>query len=254
MGALGGAAAGPATTEVHRRLLREARIAGLMYLAIIAFGFYGEMVVRAALVVNGDPAATAARIAASPMLWRSGIVGDLLMHVLDVPVIVILYRLLRPAGPGLALLATGLNIVQTSVLATIKLTLVLPLLLACGAPSLQSIPPDQLHALGYLAISLHNHGFAIGLVFFGCVCLVRGQLIVRSGYLPAWLGWLIQLAGVGYLLNSLALLLVPSLTSVTFVLMGLTALVGEGALSIWLVVKGVDAAVWQQRARRLEPG
>ena len=76
---------------------RYARVAGVLYLAIIALGAFGELGVRGTLVVPGDAAATWARIGQSPWLWRCGIVGDLLMHVLDVPVLVILYVLLRPA-------------------------------------------------------------------------------------------------------------------------------------------------------------
>ena len=60
-----------------------ARLGGLLYLVIIIAGALGELFVRDTLVVPGK-AATAGRILASPMLWRAGIVGDLLMHVCDV--------------------------------------------------------------------------------------------------------------------------------------------------------------------------
>ncbi len=83
----------------------------MTYLAIIVLGSFGEMFVRATLVISGDATATANAIAASPQLWRAGIVGDLLMHVLDVPVMVILYLLLKPVSKSLALSATLINLV-----------------------------------------------------------------------------------------------------------------------------------------------
>ncbi len=70
---------------------RYARIGGLIYLAIICLGLFGEVFVRNSLIVSGDASATAGNIVGSRALWRAGIAGDLLMHVLDVPLIVILY-------------------------------------------------------------------------------------------------------------------------------------------------------------------
>ena len=54
---------------------RWARMAGALYLLIIALGLFGELFTRGALVVPGDPAATAARISDSMLLWRLGIAG-----------------------------------------------------------------------------------------------------------------------------------------------------------------------------------
>mgnify|MGYP001033211458 CR=1 FL=1 len=51
---------------------------GVLYLAIILLGIFGEAFVRGTLVVSGDATATANAIAASGSLWRVGIAGDLL--------------------------------------------------------------------------------------------------------------------------------------------------------------------------------
>ena len=137
-------------SAVERSPQRYARIAGFIYLAIILLGLFGEVTVRDALVVGGDAAATAANIAASPMLWRAGIAGDLLMQVLDVPQIVIFYFLLRPVSESLALLAAFFNLIQTAVLALNKLTLMVPLLLIDGATSPARLPVHDIEALSYL--------------------------------------------------------------------------------------------------------
>ena len=105
---------------------RYARIGGVVYLAIIVLGIFGEAFVRGTLVVSGDATATANAIAASESLWRVGITGDLLMHVLDLPMILLLYVLLRPVSETLALLATFLNLIQTAVLVANKLNLLAP--------------------------------------------------------------------------------------------------------------------------------
>ncbi len=225
---------------------RWARWAGFMYLAIIALGLAGEAMVRGSLVVGGDPAATAQRIAENATLWRLGIGGDLLMHVLDVPVTLLLYLLLRPVHHGAALLATVTNLVQTAVLSLNKLNLMLPLLMLDPARHLQDISLPQLQSLAYLAIQLHSVGFGIGLIFFGVTCVVRGWLLMRSGYFPRWLGVMLWLAGLAYLVNSFSLILAPTLARALFPAVLLPAFVGELALALWLVFKGVDLRQWPE--------
>lgn len=234
---------------LDRAPLRQARVGGLLYLAIILLGLGGEAWVRNVLLVSGDPAATAANISASPGLWRAGIIGDLLMHVLDVPLILILYLLLKPVSKPLAQLATLLNLVQTAVLAANKLNLLVPLfLLTDGAGYLaKAFSPEQLQTLSYLAIKAHGFGFGIGLIFFGVASLLRGQMLFRSGYFPKALGLLMGAAGLCYLINSLALLAEPAWAGALFPAILVPAFIGELALCLWLLLKGVDREQWERR-------
>lgn len=229
------------------------RLAGVFYLAIILLGLFGEAFVRAKLVVSGDPAATAHAISASPLLWRMGIVGDLLMHVFDIPVLVVLYLLLKPVNKSLALVATFINLIQTAVLAANKLSLLVPLYLSSGSSYLTAFSPAQLQTLSYLAIKAHGYGFAVGLIFFGVACLVRGYLMFKSGYVPKVYGFLMVLAGFSYLINSFALLLAPAFAAALFPAILLPALIGELSFCLWMIVKGVNLAQWQQRVHPPSP-
>ncbi len=230
---------------------RYARIAGLFYLGIIALGLFGEAFVRGALVVTGDATVTANNIMASPALWRVGLVGDLLMQVLDIPVIVIFYLLFKSVSHSLALLATLTNLIQTAVLAANKLNMLAPLLLLGDASYQKAFSLEQLHALSYLAIQTHSYGFGIGLIFFGVACLAQGYLIIKCDFVPKWLGVLLFAAGVSYLINSLAQLLAPALAAMIFPAVLAPAFVGELALCLWLIVKGVDVARWKRQATGL---
>lgn len=235
-------------TSFERSPQRYVRLGGVLYLAIIILGLYGELVVRGRLLIAGDPAATAAAIAGSPLLWRSGIVGDLAMQALDIPVMVLFYLLFRPVGAGLNMTATLFNLVQTAVLVANKMTLLLPLLLLGGAGYLsRAFPPEQLQALAFLSVGAHGYGFGIGLIFFGLACLLRGHLMVTSGYFPKLLGRLIQLAGLCYLVNSIALLLAPDFAGRIFPAILMPAFVAELGLSLWMIVKGVKLDAWARR-------
>jgi Domain of unknown function (DUF4386) len=230
-----------------------ARLAGVFYLAIIVLGAFGELGVRQALLVSGDPMATANAIAGSPLLWRLGIAGDLLMHVFDIPVIVVLYVLLRPVNRDLAIFATVINIVQTSVLALNKLNLIVPILLISGvdvanAPKVfVGFTAEQLQSLSFLAINLHSYGFGIGLIFFGVACLARGVLIYRSGFWPKFLGVLLFIAGIAYLVNSFALIVAPNFAALLFPAILLPPFVGETLLALWMIAKGVNLPQWNVR-------
>jgi hypothetical protein len=108
---------------------------------IIVAGLAGELFVRGSIVVWGDAAATAANIARSEGLWRLGVAGDILMHVCDVPLMLIFYVLLEPVSRNLAMLSVLFTLVQSSVMVATKLNLLTALFcLATRAISRPSIP------------------------------------------------------------------------------------------------------------------
>src|SRR5262252_9072196 len=100
-----------------------ARVGGVLYLIIIAAGIFGELFARGPLIVSGNAVATASHIADSIPLWRAGIAGDLVMHMCDIGVMMVLYVLLSPVNRNIALFALLSNLAQTSVLVTNKLNL-----------------------------------------------------------------------------------------------------------------------------------
>lgn len=124
------------------------------------------------------------------------------------------------------------------------LNLLAPILLPGHAGGLGTFSPEQLHELYYLAIKAHGYGFGVGLIFFGFACLCGGYLIFKSGYLPRILGVLMALAGLSYLVNSLALLLAPALASALFPAVLVPAFVGELSFALWLTFRGVNMQQW----------
>lgn len=100
-------------------------------------------------------------------------------------------------------------------------------------------------AIGYLG---HSLPFKVHpLVFFGCYCLLISYLILRSTFLPRILGVFMVLAGLGWLTFVYGPL-AHSLTPYHYITGG----VGEGILTLWLLVMGVDSARWRQQAGRAQ--
>jgi Domain of unknown function (DUF4386) len=225
-----------------------ARIGGILYLVIIVAGMCGQLLVRSKLIVSGDAISTAHNIMNSELLWRVGIAADLIMHICDLPVMLILYFLLKPVNKKLALLNLLMNLIQTAVLVANKLNLVMVLFLLGNGKYLQTFNPNQLSTLSYLFIKLHDFGFGIGLIFFGFVCLMEGYLIFKSTYFPKAIGVLMAVAGISYLTNSFALLLAPQFAN--FLIM-MPCLVAELSLSLWLIFKGVNVRTWENRVKNI---
>jgi hypothetical protein len=221
-----------------------ARIAGILYLVIILMGICAEALVRNKLFVSGDANATANNIMHADFLWKMGITADLIMHICDLPVMIILYYLLKPVSKKLALLNLSFNLIQTAVLVLNKLNLLAALFFLGDAEYLKSFTPDQLHTLSYLSIKLHDFGFGIGLIFFGFVCLLEGYLIFRSVYFPKTIGVLMTVAGICYLTNSFVLILAPQFSSIALLM---PCLLAELSFSLWLIFKGVNLSIWKQK-------
>ena len=224
-----------------------ARTGGVLYLIIIAAGIFGELFARGPLIVSGNASATASHIVGSISLWRAGIAGDLVMHMCDIGLMLVFYVLLSPVNRNIALFALLSNLVQTSVLVANKLNLLIPTFLLGNAEYLKALPPEQLQALAYVSVKTHDYGFGLGLIYFGMTCIALGYLITRSGYLPKVLGIGMYLAGVCYLINSFTLVLAPELAPRLFPAILLPPFIGELAVALWLLVRGVNLSRWNER-------
>ena len=97
-------------------------------------------------------------------------------------------------------------------------------------------------AVGALG-SLHLVRPDASLTFFGFYCLLIGFLIFRSKFLPRVLGVLMAIGGLGWL-TFVAPTFAHSLAPYNMA----PGVLGEGALTLWLLVMGVNAARWQEQA------
>src|SRR4051812_39169903 len=84
---------------------RAARLAGLLYLVVILGGIVAELVVRARLIVANDALTTANNILAHETLFRWGFAADLIALLFAVPLILLLYELLKVVDKRVALAA-----------------------------------------------------------------------------------------------------------------------------------------------------
>ena len=202
---------------------------------------------RGQLVVANDAAATAHNIVTHELRYRLGFAAELIEILCTVPLALIFYELFKVVNKHVALLVVFFNLVGTAIESVDLLNHLAPLTLLGGGSYLSAIPVEQLQAQAYLSLKLYEVGFAICLVFFGFFCLLLGYLIFRSGFLPRIIGVLLAFQGLCYLVNSFVDFLGPGMADLAFSVLAVSA-VGEIALCLWLLVMGVNAAKWQERA------
>jgi Domain of unknown function (DUF4386) len=221
-------------------LVRQARIAGLSYLMVIAGGLYAEVIVRASLLVPGDAAATARAIAANETLWRWGVAVHLLYFVPAIVTNVLICGLFRAVEPTLARLALVFSVAGVMIEAASLLHLYVPLAMIEESGALTALGEGQRQALSYLAIGLFDTGFGFALLFFAGFCVLIGTLILRSRLIPRVIGALMILAGLCYVVNTLALILSPTLSDRLIPGILLPIGLAELSLALWLTAKGVQ--------------
>ena len=224
----------------------KARIAGGLWLMVIATGGFAAFV-SSTLIVR-DPATTATNIIRSEDLFRLGFASNLIATVCYIGVTVILYDLLKPVSRTLSLLAAFLGLAGSAAGAASSLALMVPLIVLGKAQYLSAFTADQLQALAYASLRLNAQGFNVSMALFGFQIVTVGYLIVRSTFLPRILGALLAIGGSSYVISSLLSLVAPPLGSRLAPFIIPAAVLGEGSLCLWLLVKGLDLRNWEEQS------
>ena len=225
----------------------KARMAGVFWLMTILLGgfaaFSGDK-----LVVSGDAAATATNVLTHESLFRWVIVANLIATVCYLAATLLVYVLLKAVNRNLSLLAAFFSLAGCAISGVGFVLNLAPLAVLGGAPYLSVFKVEQLQALALIFLKLNAQAFNIGMVFFGLHVLSVGYLIFRSTFLPRILGVLLAITGLCYLTNSFANFLSLPFKAYLFPFVAAGGLLGEGSLTVWLLVKGVNVQRWKEQA------
>jgi hypothetical protein len=215
----------------------EARVAGVLYAALVVIGIFGLMYIPSVFIVRGDAAATAKNIIDSELLYRVGVTADLGGNILFIFVILALYQLLKEVNRRHATLMMVLALVSVPLALVNTVLMAAPLVMLSGADFLAPFNQSQLEALAYAFLRLRTQGIIVASAFWGLWLLPFGLLVYRSGFIPRVFGVLLWIAGLGYMAECLISLLAPATTGVGTLLRLLEA--GELGIVLWLLIKGV---------------
>lgn len=221
---------------------RYARVAGLLFLISLVAGGIGEAYVPSKLVVAGDAAATVANIASHDLLYRIGFATFLMESFCDVTLALIFYVLLRPVNRQLSLLAAFFGLMAAATFAFAELFYFAPTIM--NAAYLKTFSTDQLDTLVLLSMKFYSYAGMIFTGYYGMTWLVRAYLIWKSTYLPKFMAVLMGIGGLSFVLRNFLMILAPQYVSDVFLMLMFP---GALAMTIWLLVKGVDVPKWNAR-------
>ncbi|PHS15331.1 MAG: hypothetical protein COA86_14020 [Kangiella sp.] len=218
-----------------------ARISGLLYLLLIPLGIFGILYVPNILVVPGDTVATIAKINDNNMLFRLSIVNALIAQLVNIFLVLTLYKLLKPVNRNYAVLMVIFSLLAVPIAMLNELNYCAILILT-KTELLAGNGSEQYIVLIQLFLDLHESGVIIAQIFWGLWLLPMGRLIIDSGFLPKTIGLMMVIAGLGYIVDVFNWLVFPELkfgfSEFTFI--------GEIVLPLWLLIKGVNLQHWRR--------
>lgn len=231
-------------TDDAPTIQRYARVAGVAMLLSIVFGGLGEAYLPAKIIVSGDAAASAANILAHPMLFRASFATYFVEGVCDVALCLLWYVILKPVNRHLALMSAFFGIVSMVMYAVAQSSFFAASLVVRDASVAAAFTVEQRNALVMICLRLSVMVAALFLAIYGIATMLRGWLIMRSGYLPKVLGILFMIGGFGFIVRTATYVLAPSLSSAIYLL----PMAAAGLpLMVWLLWRGVDVPALASR-------
>lgn len=208
-----------------------ARWAGGLYVAYIALNVIASSVGHIGL---SDAKTLRGAIVDHEIMFRFGLVAAIGSGLLFVLTAWALFVLLRPVDQTIALLFLILNAVGVAV----QCASYLPLLTVLGRGR-SSAAASGLESWNDLAVSTYQTGFVTAQLFFSAWLFPLGWLVLRCGFLPRLLGWLLLIDGVGVLVWFLQVFLAPGHAAISYPSWAV-GFVAELGLALWLLIRGVS--------------
>ncbi len=218
-------------------LSKNARVAGLLYLSLLGAPLR-LIYIPNHLFVSGNATATANNIAAHEMLFRFGIVAELVTGIMALFLTLALYRLLKGVDQGLAVVMVILgSLMSTPIYFLNSLNDAAALLFARSADFLSVLDKPQRDAFAMLFLRLHGQGVRVNELFWGLWLFPFGLLVYRSRFLPRILGLWLMVNCFAYLASSFTGLLAPQYEEMVSNY-AFPGMFGELAIMLWLVIMG----------------
>ncbi|WP_323099117.1 DUF4386 domain-containing protein [Intrasporangium sp. YIM S08009] len=212
----------------HREV---ARLAGGLYLTYIFLNVIASLLGRIGL---SDANTLRAAIAGEETLFRLGLVAAIGSGLFFALTAWALYVLLRPVNEAIALLFLVLNAIGVAV----QCASYLPLLSVLAQQGSSTAAPT-FDGTAAISVATYQNGFVTAQLFFSAWLFPLGWLVLRSGFLPRLLGWLLLLDGVGVLVWFLQVFLAPDHSAISYPAWAL-GFVAELGLALWLLIRGAS--------------
>lgn len=208
-------------------------LVGMAITAGFSFGYAINQI-----FVSGNAELTFNNIIQHNLLFRLGILGLLIIALLDILVSGLFYLYFKETNRNISLLTALFRICYSSVFIFAILQFCFVLILTKDSDYLSSLPKEKIILF---IMEGFNQIFAICLMIFAFHLLGLGYLVLISKEIPNILGILLILASFCYLGTSTGSLLIADYgryKSTIDSIVALPSAIGELAIAFWLIWKG----------------
>jgi hypothetical protein len=206
--------------------VRDARIAGALYLLSVVVGWFCLRYLPDRLVAD----------AAHGFLFRIAVAGDLVCGVVWLAVVLALYRLFENVDRFAALLMLVLGaFMQVPLYFVNAVNYYAMLIFSTNADVATAFSQAQRAALANVFLSLHDAQFLASLVFGGLWLFPFAALVWQSRVVPRFLAVWLALNGVAWLAVAFVGFLAPQDNPITGTLTA-PLLLGEIVTALWLTI------------------
>jgi hypothetical protein len=217
-----------------------ARLAGLLYLIIIFLGMFYLRYVPVKLNVSNDTAATLKNITGNETLYRLGILAEIIADVIFLLLSLTLYKIFSQVNRIHALLMV-IFVAFSVMISFISLQYKFAVLsLIDKNIYAHLLTADAFKAQAQSYFDLYHNGILSGELFWGLWLFPLGYLMIKSGYMPKFIGVLLIAGCFGYVIDFAGSFLFPGYNKMTFAdQITLPASIGELCTCLWLLIMGV---------------
>jgi Domain of unknown function (DUF4386) len=218
---------------------RLARIAGVLYLLVGIFGGFAEGFVDPKMYVVGNAAATARNIVANSGLVRMGVVAHLLDGTFFVFLAMTLYILLQHVNKNMARAMLILVTLATGIICLNAVFQFESLRVATDSYYATAFGTAGSNGLVMLLLDTQHYGTLIAQVFFGLWLVPLGYLVYKSELFSKWLGGVLIVGGVCYIVDLLTAFMDPNFSKEIHAFIIIPSAIAEISMVLYLLAIGV---------------
>lgn len=199
-------------------------IGGIALLLIAIVAGIGTLGLLAPLISSDDATTLVDNVAGSELQFRMGVLCMIIAAILDLVVAAALLKVFESVNRMVAVTAAWFRACYAAVF-------VVAIAELATVPGLRGEPDAALRA-----VDTFNLVWQLGLILFGVHLLLVGYLAFRLTIVAKIVGVLVAIAGLGYLMDGIATVMVddytPTIATFTFI--------GEVVLIVWLIATALS--------------
>jgi len=184
--------------DKQKKLVKTARITGFWYLIMAISGIIGFMIFHPQIFVSGHPEKTLANLIDLESIAKVRLVLEFAIVVFQALTAVWFYKLFKNTDEWAAWTLGIWGTINSVVIMISAISIASAIDIANA--SIQTLEEKVLCI--QIAQNIIANAWGVGGLFFGLWLLPMGYIVIKSKRMPIWLGRVIFLGGIGYIVST----------------------------------------------------